>query len=151
MNDNFFPEAAPVPTYVDGRLAPPELARQVRRGWIAGCTLLVLQALVLVGVMLAYPIPFWSLLLTMVEIGVGAALVVGTRRWLLVPAWLLLAYPFACELINAWLAGPHPTDTRPSPWQIGMFGVALLVIFGVLVGKAALAIRTFRRSPASQA
>ena len=146
MNDFHIPEATPAPVYVDGREAPPHLARSVRRGWIAGIVYGLLQAAVLVGYAVSGDLAGLGVMLGTLQLAAFALLVWCVRRWMLVPAWLLFAYPIANAFASLFLTGPdrpgysaanaHPSSAFPY----------FLVFFAVWFGKAAIAIRQFRKS-----
>ena len=144
MNEPYFPEASDPDTYVRGRLAPPTLARQVKLGWKVGAAYVALKV---VASLFLSPEELSSPLiatLAAAEVALAAGLVFGVYRWRAWAAWSLLALLVASAFAGAW----HPPQTSmPGGAQVR---IAFLFGFGVVFGRAAIAIRKFERS-ASQA
>lgn len=138
-NEPFIPEASDPDTFVRGRLAPIKLARQVRLGWKAGVAYLIVK---LAAVVLTYPEVLASPLLALFAAGefvfVGA-MVYGVYRWNGMASWLL----FAFLIVSAFAGALHPPLT-PAPGGATV-RIAFLIAFGVVFGRAAIAIRAFDR------
>lgn len=135
-NTPFIPEASDPHTYVRGRLVPPLLARQVKRGWKVGIAYVVLKVLTMAVLFSGAPSGL-VLLLGAVEVGVTALLVYGIYRWQAWAAWALLGVLFLSAFAGAFRE-PGVAAVPYSP-----VGIVILVILGVLFGRAALAIRAF--------
>lgn len=138
-NESFIPEASDPDTFVRGRLASVGLARQVRLGWKAGIAYLILK---LAAAIFLYPENLASPLLALLaggEVLLVSAMVYGVYRWNGLASWLL----FAFLIISAFAGVVHPQLT-PAPGG-GTLRIAFVIAFGVVFGRAAIAIRTFDR------
>lgn len=140
MNDfPNIPEASDPDTYVRGRLAPAPLARQVRAGWKAG---IIYVVLLIVGATFLYPediVTTTIKFLVAAEVALSCALTFGIYRWYAFAAWSLLGL----LILSAVAAAIHPPH-MPTPGSAA-FRIGFLVAFGVLFGRAAIAIRAFSR------
>ncbi len=140
QNENYIPVASEPDTFVRGHLVPVNLLNDVRRGWKAGIAYLILK---IVAAILIFPEELSSVSFTVVAtceiMAVGAA-VYGVYRWNYMSAWLL----FLILIISAIVGALHP-PMAPSPGG-ATIRIAFLIGFGVVFGRAALAIRAFNRN-----
>lgn len=141
QNDNYIPEASEPDTYVDGRLVPVALARSVRWGWKAGVAYLVLTLITTAILLYAEAVPMSAVAIGIADIVVIGVLVYGVHKWNLWAAVILFLHPLAMTLLAALSNG---TGEASYGQQGGGLRIIFLIVFGVLFGRAMLAIRAFR-------
>jgi hypothetical protein len=142
----FIPEASEPDTFVRGRLATAEHAKDVRRGWKAGCWYIALQLLGIASLSFVGDVGLRGAGFVLVEIAFVAACVWGVSRWHLLPAAALFCLP----ILNTLLLAAQPIGPVPQPGTGGV-RVLFLVIFLYFFARASLAIWRFHRSAPSAA